>query len=262
MSYWKAVFLGFLQGVAEFLPISSSGHLLVFRNLLNLGDIPLLFDIFLHFATLIVVIFVFRNTIINLIKSLIFYIKGERDNLTMSNMKIVGLMIISTFITGVLGIFISSYSDSFTPAVASILFIVTGFILLFSRGKNNNVKHNIKQGIIIGIAQGIGVFPGISRSGITISAARMAGMDRKTAGEYSFIISIPAIVGALLLDLKDAENLFSAVSPSVLAVAFITTMIVGYVSLNLLLSLLKSEKLHYFSFYLFVIGISGLVLFL
>jgi undecaprenyl-diphosphatase len=119
----------------------------------------------------------------------------------------------------------------------------------------------VKQGIYTGIAQGLGVFPGISRAGITISAALMSGMNREKAGEYSFLISIPAILGALLLKLKEADALFVSVAPVTVAVGFSSAFIVGLLSLLLLLKIVHRGKLYLFSFYLIPLGLLGLVFF-
>ena len=236
MSYIQAIVLGVLQGIAEFLPVSSSGHLLVARNLMSLGEIPQLFDIILHIATLIVVIFVFRERIIILFRTFFRWLVRKSDESDRANLKTIVLILTATFFTASIGIGIDRLDFFQNPKIASIFFIVTAFILWFTRYAKSEKTYGdvgLKEGVLLGIAQGLGVIPGISRSGITISAGLLAGLDREKAGEISFIISIPAIVGALLLKLKDGVQLFSEISPLPVIIAFLTTMIVGYFSLIL-----------------------------
>ncbi len=262
MSILKAVILGIIQGIAEFLPVSSSGHLLVTRNLMDLGDVPVLFDILLHVATLIVVIFVFRKRVSVLFLSLFRWIARKSDSSDRDNLKMIVLIIVATFFTGVLGIVISDMEFFQNPRVVSVFFIITAIILWITKYVKPRSEYSVpglKEGVILGIAQGFGVIPGISRSGITISAALFGGVDREKAGEISFIISIPAIVGALLLELKDGAELISSVSPIAIIFGFITTMIVGYFSLILLMKLIKSGRFYLFSFYLLPLGIIGLL---
>ena len=260
MSILKAVILGIIQGIAEFLPVSSSGHLLVTRNLMDLGDVPVLFDILLHVATLIVVVFVFRERVIALLHSLFRWMIRKSDERDKSNLKMIILILVATFFTGVFGIVINNLEFFQNPRVVSIFFIVTAVILWLTRyvkPRNEYGIPGLKEGILLGIAQGFGVIPGISRSGITISAALLGGIDRNKAGEISFIISIPAIIGAFLFDMKDGAQLMSEVSYLAVIAGFITTMIVGYFSLILLMKLIKSGRFYLFSFYLLPLGVIG-----
>lgn len=263
MTFIKSIVLGIIQGIAEFLPVSSSGHLVVTRNLMNLGDVPLLFDVLLHVATLTVVIFVFRNRIAVIFRSLGRWIIRKSDESDRSNLKTVVIIIVATFFTGVLGIVISKMEFFENPRIVSAFFLVTAVILWttkYAKPRRDYDDLGMKDGVLLGIAQGFGVIPGISRSGITISAGLLGGINRDKAGEISFIISIPAILGALLLEFKDGGALFSEVSPAVMAAGFITTMIVGYFSLILLMKLIKGGKLYFFSFYLVIVGLAGLFL--
>lgn len=261
MSVLKAVILGIIQGIAEFLPVSSSGHLLVTRNLMDLTEVPVLFDVILHVATLIVVIFVFRERVYVLLRSLGRWIARKSDEGDKYNLKMIVLIIVATFFTGVIGIVISKLDFFQNPKIVSIFFLITAVILWtsrFAKPRKDYSDLGIKEGALLGIAQGFGVIPGISRSGITISAGLLGGINRDKAGEISFIISIPAILGALLLELKDGGALLSEVSFPVLAIGFVTTMVVGYFSLVWLMKLISSGRLYFFSFYLVAVGIAGL----
>lgn len=261
MSYLQAFILSVVQGIAEFLPISSSGHLLVIRNFMSLQEAPVIYDILLHFATLVVIVVVYRERIWNLIKVLFQVSQYKKDKEVATGINIILLMVLSTVITAVMGIIIDNLGID-NPAVAYSLFIVTGIILFcgkFFAGERDFKKTGLKDAIFVGLSQGIGVLPGISRSGITITTGVFSGMSRKAASEYSFIIAIPAILGAVVLKIGDAEDLLSVVSLPVVLFSLVVTMIVGYISLKLLLRLINSGKFHYFSFYLIPLGILGLI---
>jgi len=229
-----------------------------------LEDVPMLFDVIMHVATLFVVLIVFRDRVgrllLSLGRTLIFH-RSEEDT---ENLRLFGVIMIATVLTGALGLGIETLEPGTNIKLVSALFIVTGLILVWTRFQQGTVSYGtigVKQGIYTGIAQGLGVFPGISRAGITISAALMSGMNREKAGEYSFLISIPAILGALLLKLKEADALFVSVAPVTVAVGFCSAFIVGLLSLLLLLKIVHRGKLYLFSFYLIPLGIIGLVFF-
>lgn len=258
MNFFQAIFLGALQGVAEFLPISSSGHLLVFRNWLGLGDVPLLFDILLHGATLIVVLVVFRRRIGELLAALFRFALRRKKESDGPLLRLILVILGATVVTGLLGVGISQLQIENYPQVASVCFVITGIILIFSRswqGLHSYGDLGWKHSLFTGFAQGLGVLPGISRSGITISASLFAGLDRERAGEYSFLISIPAIAGAMVLDMKDLGELTSRVEPLMVLAACAAAMIAGFLSLVFLLKLVKKGQLFWFSFYLIPFGI-------
>ena len=262
MTIFQAILLGALQGVAEFLPVSSSGHLVVARAVMDLQDIPQLFDVILHIATLMVVVFVFRSTILRLLKVFGRFLGRrlrEEDN---GDMRLIGTILLASVFTAGLGLGIESLDMGGKPRIVSILFLVTAGVLIVTRflnGKRSYADLKVKDGVLTGIAQGLAVFPGISRSGITITAALGVGMDREKAGEFSFLLSVPAIVGALLLELKDFEDLVAVSSPLVLIAGFITSFVVGLFSLLLLLRLIKGGKLYLFAIYLVPLGVLGII---
>ncbi len=262
MSFLQSLILGALQGITEFLPVSSSGHLVVMREVMEIKAVPPLYDVLLHIATLFVVIIVFRKRIGSILISLFRFFTGKKEEADAENLRLTLVILVATFFTAIVGLGISFLDVGRFPKLVSALFIVTGLILLFARFGKGNMgydKIGVKHGIITGIAQGLGVLPGISRSGITISASLVSGMNREKAGEYSFLISLPAILGALILTLKDSGDLVSSVSPGVMAAGFITAFLVGLGSLLVLLRLIKSGKLYLFCFYLIPLGIAGLL---
>ncbi len=262
VSFFEAVLLGFLQGITEFLPVSSSGHLVIARQFLAIRDIPILFDVLLHVSTLLVVSLVFRAGIVRLICS--FFRLVTLRSVDSEDRGTIFAIIVATFVTAVLGLTVESFSPGEHPRLVAGLFLVTGAILflpkVLSWGGGSRVP-GITTGLIVGAAQGLGVFPGISRSGITITASQGAGLSRERAGEFAFIISIPAILGALVLTLRDLESLSGRIDLPGLAGGMLSSFVVGYISLKLLLRLVRRGNLHYFSFYLVPLGLISLFLF-
>ena len=282
MSTLHSIYLGIIQGIAEFLPISSSGHLAIAQNLFGLEEVPLLFDIFLHLATLLAVCIVFWKKIWELLKCFGRWITKRprpETNESVNNEILTGTekagrrtiiaIIVSTIVTGVIGIVTSKLIPDLSVKFVCAGFLVTAALLIISgiiEKKNaakieNPVQEGVslKQSIVIGLMQGLGTLPGISRSGSTISGALFSKLDRKAAGDYSFIISIPAILGAFVLDLKDLGEVSSTIGmPQVLA-GCIAAFITGFISLKLLMKIIRKGKLAWFSAYLIPAGILGLI---
>ncbi len=263
MNYFQSIILGALQGVAEFLPVSSSGHLVVMRSFMRLDDVPVLFDVLLHVSTLVVVVIVFRERVFRILRALVLGIAGKKDREIKENVRLFLIIVVATVFTVVIGFGISYLSMETKPRIVSLLFIVTGIILLLTRKTGQDTGYNglkFRHGIITGIAQGLGVFPGISRSGITISSALFSGIKKEKVGEFSFLISIPAILGALVLEFRDAGDLFSLVDPGVVFTGIAASFVVGLFSLLLLLRVIERGKLYYFSFYLIPFGVLSFIL--
>ncbi|HQL03997.1 MAG TPA: undecaprenyl-diphosphate phosphatase [Treponemataceae bacterium] len=256
MSIIQAVLLGALQGVAEFLPISSSGHLTLVQHLFGLEDIPLLFDISLHVATLLAVILVFRKLILDLLGTAFRWILRKSTGEDTPKLRMILALIAATGVTGILGILLKKIIPDLPIQVVFAGFMVTAVLLFISskmsrKNEGNEAKSiSLVQGLIIGAAQGIGVLPGISRSGITISASLAAGMDRKTAGEFSFLLSIPAILAAFVLELGDLGTMTQAISVQALLLGCIAAFAVGIFALKFLLALIRKGKLEWFAYYL------------
>jgi len=272
MTAVKALLLGLIQGIAEFLPISSSGHLELFKNILGLTEVPLLFDVLLHIATLFAVVAVLRKRIGAIFAALwrfLFGRKASRDELSQQNLAFVLPIIIATAVTGVIGILIEKVlleeftwmnGTKFVAANMLITAAILGLTAIVKPGERGPERIGKGRAAFIGFAQGIGVFSGISRSGITISAGLFAGLNRETAGELSFLLSIPAILGAFVLTIKDAGSMMATVSFAQLALAFVAALFSGMASLKILLKIIKSGKIYWFAPYLVLVGISGLLL--
>ena len=285
MSVIQGILLGILQGIAEFLPISSSGHLAVAQNLFGLDDIPLLFDVFLHLATLAAVCLYFWRKIWELLKCLGRWIsksskvkENSKDydvvlaQKDLANRKIIIAIILSTIVTGVMGIITSKLIPNLSIKVTCCGFLVTSLFLILSSviekrsskiSQNSDDKKNPSvsklQALIIGFMQGIGTLPGISRSGSTIAGALFCKVDRSLAGEYSFIISIPAILGAFILELKDLSEVSSTIGAAPVIAGCAAAFAAGYISLTLLMKMIKKGKLQYFALYLIPLAILGLI---
>ena len=271
MSILQAFLLGLLQGIAEFLPISSSGHLSLAESLLGLDDIPLLFDILLHLATLLAVVVFFWKKIWQLLCAfgrLIIRRPISNDMLAeeKNRRSFILAIFLATLVTGVLGLIVEKLLGEMPVKFVCLGFIITSFLLIAS---SISVRHSALpeegkspsawQALFIGFAQGIGTLPGISRSGSTIASALFCGLDRTVAGEFSFLVSIPAILGAFLLELKDLSSL-TEIGLSPLAVGFLTAFVCGYLALMFLMKLIKKGRLGWFALYLIPLGLAGLIL--
>ncbi len=263
MSYLDAVILGLIQGVTEFLPISSSGHLLLAQNYLSSQTPPLLFAVLLHLASLITVLFVFRSVVWLYLSNGFRYLGGRRDDPAKLSAKTFLILVAATALTAVIGL---SFPEVENPKTVSLLFIVSGVLFLLPHLFKTKETFSLaqidwKRGLLTGIAQGFAVLPGISRSGTTITAGLLLGMSRESVGEWAFLLFIPAVLGATILEIKDASLLLEQVSLGPLSVAFLVTLTSGFLSIKLLLWLVGKNRLSLFSLYLIPLGILGFFLF-
>ncbi|HEX3076976.1 MAG TPA: undecaprenyl-diphosphate phosphatase [Lachnospiraceae bacterium] len=281
MSLLQAIFMGIVQGIAEFLPISSSGHLSIFKHILHINtDTGILFDIMLHFGTLIAVFIAFFKDIKELIVEgfgilgdflynayilvtnlFVKEKKGFRKVIRTAYRKFVMLIIVSTIPTGIIGILLDDVIEitSETLIVPGLCLLLTGVLLLISDrttlGKKRANDINYLTAGAIGVAQGIATLPGISRSGTTITACLVAGFDKNFAVKYSFIMSVPAILGAAVWKMKDFAT---AGVPSTDVVNYIIGTIVaafiGFICIKTMLVVVRGKKFKYFAYYCFAVG--------
>ena len=261
MSFFQSVVLGIMQGISEFIPISSSGHLVVLRAVMGIGEIPLLYDVILHVATLMVVVWFFRRIIGRIIASLYRWAKRSPVEGDAGNIRLAGVVILATVMTGGIGIAVGQLNLHGYPKLVAAMFLLTAAVLIaahFAAGVHKDAPVTARHGVIVGIVQGFAVIPGISRSGSTIAAALYSGVPREKAAEFSFLISMPAILGATVLEMRDLAGLTSVVSPAAMTAGFFAALIVGYLSLALLVQLVRGGKLWLFSLYLVPLGIWGL----
>ena len=251
MTYIEAIILGIVQGITEFLPISSSGHLVLTQNFLNIDNPGNEIEVLVHMGTLASIFVVFFKDI----KFLIFGIKSK------SNQFFILLLLFATVPSIIIGFTFKDMLESFfdNSVLVSFALILTGLILISSKYfKPKNINHNIFSAIIIGFAQALAIIPGISRSGMTICCALLLGINAKEAARFSFLMAIPVISGAGLLTFVDANHSFS-ILPSVGFASLISSFVVGIVALKWLLKWLAQGKFHYFGFYCILIGMFSLV---
>lgn len=272
MTYLFAVIMGFLQGVAEFLPISSSGHLALFQSFFgmeNFEDTQLFFTVMLHFGTLISVLIYYWADIYQMI---VEFIAGTRDLCTGKKptnippaRRMVWLIIVATLPLAVV-LPVKGYIEEVTSNVTfvSCMLLLTGCLLYLSdriaSGRKTIKTATVKDAILVGIAQSAGTLPGISRSGITISSGMLCGYDRSFAVRFSFLMSLPAVCGATLLELVDAVQggLDTAILPYCL-VGMMVSAVVGYFAIRLVTMLAQKGKFGAFAYYCWAVGGIALV---
>lgn len=275
MNIIEAVILGIVQGLTEFLPISSSGHLIIMQKILGLAnaeDVDLLFDMLLHLGTLIAVFVAFHKMIFSLIKSFILSIpqlfSGKLKWKTADNdQRMIVLLIISVLPLFFVVPFMKKIEDLYSSiTVVGIALMINGIILFLSdkivTGKKNASTMSIKNSAAIGLTQLIAIVPGISRSGSTITAGLLCGLDRSFAARYSFIMSIPTILGGIVLNIihtfKDSGGINTSMLPMYL-IGIIASAFSGLVAIKLLQYLLKSKKFIIFSVYCIVVGFAVII---
>lgn len=248
MNLIESIILGIIQGITEWLPISSSGHLAIVQELFGI-EAPLVLDVLLHFATLLVIFAVFWKDIIKIAKSCLkLDFKSEYGKTAL-------FIIIATIPVILAGYFLHDPIESLFSKlyIVGIALIITGILLFASKKRKRNKKLNYKNTFLVGIVQAISLIPGISRSGSTISTALLLGIQREKAARFSFLLAIPAILGATIFELSQGINI--AETPlSVIFAGMLASFFVGYISLKLLLRLIKQKKFHVFAYYCWVLG--------
>lgn len=281
MSWLQSILMGLIQGLTEFLPVSSSGHLALFKILFHVEtDTGLLFDVLLHIGTLIAVFVVYFKDIISLIKEFICIVIDCIFNLTalirrdgtyrkiVSNgyRKFVVMIIVSTIPTGIIGYVGKDFVEMASEIllIPGICLIITAVLLticdLAKDGSKKAKQASYGNALVIGIAQGIATLPGISRSGTTITACVLSGFDRKFAVKYSFILSLPAILGALVLELKDIGDMaIASTDVAKYVVGMIVAAVVGYICIKAMLLVVRNRKFKYFALYCLVIGVISII---
>ncbi|MDO5825941.1 MAG: undecaprenyl-diphosphate phosphatase [Methanosphaera sp.] len=267
----SAIILGAVQGLAEFLPISSSGHLVLIPYILGV-ETTLAFDTVLHIGTLVAIFTFFWKDIIDLIKGFILslidlsegvdkFMAGLHNSI---QKRFSWLIIIGSIPTALIGFLLKDAVETIfrgTLAVGVFL-IITGLLLYYSeKQRHGNITAktmSFKQSVIIGICQGLAVLPGISRSGATISSGLCLGLEREYAARYSFLLSIPAVLGAGIIQIKDITAI--DVSFGVLIAGFLSSVIFGYLAIKLLMKMIKGWSLNIFAYYCWILGMVTIIL--
>lgn len=251
MAIFQAIILGIVQGITEFFPVSSKGHLVIVQGLFGMKEPKLAFDIFLHLGTLLAVVIYFRNDI--------RWLFGK-------NRKELYYIIIASIPTFIVGFFFKDMIEQYfgMPRVTGYMMLVTGAYLISASVYTRLKKHADKKlglgnSLAVGVAQSVAVLPGISRSGATIVTGILTGMNHHTAFRFSFLLSIPAILGAVLLkSAKIGSSLLNGDAPFFLA-GGIAAMIVGIFTIDVLLRLVKDNKLYLFGIYCIVAGAAVII---
>lgn len=250
----EILILAIIQGVTEWLPISSSGHLVLAQKYMGLS-LPVFFDVALHMGSLLVVLTVFRSEILRILRAVArFDFKSEEGKLALH-------VILGSIATAVVGFFFRDLFESFFSNLWAIgvAFIIAGtfysFLMIFDDRRNQNKQLNHLDAVLIGIAQGIALIPGVSRSGATITTGLLRKVGKQSAFAFSFLLFIPAVVGATVLTAAQAGNLAVAdIDIATMLLGLAITVVVGYFSLKLLRRIVLGGRFHLFAFYCWAIG--------
>ena len=242
----EIIILGIIQGITEFLPISSSGHLVIAQNILGIKSPGNTLEVLFHFGTLMSVVYVFFEDLKQILLTM-----NEKNN-----QSFIFYIIIATLPAVFSGLLLKDYFLKIFDNVHLVGFALcsTGFILILSkRFKNNQKAITFSSSIAVGIAQAIAIIPGISRSGSTISMCMYLGIPPKEAARFSFLLSIPVILGASILGFLEVENTFNYLT---LTVAITTSFVTGVIALKILLKILETGRFYFFGFYCLIAGVS------
>ena len=264
------ILLGLIQGLTEFFPVSSSGHLVIAKYFLKLNLPGAAFEAFLHFGTIVAVVVLFRKDIKELViaffDSIYNLSQGEKiSNIFKNNLssKLAWYLVISTIPAAIIGYTFSSYFEMLfsEPIIAAFMLTITGAFLWYGNkkflgGTKNISKITCKDAIIIGVAQALAIFPGISRSGLTVIAGLSRNLDREFAAKYSFILSIPIIIGASIFKMGEMSSL--NIDLNIMVLSGLVAAISSYGAMKIFIGLLKNRKIYFFSYYLWVL--SGLTI--
>ena len=246
MTVWIAIVLGILQGVTEFLPVSSSGHLVLFQQIFGIEADCLFFDIVVHIGTLVAVLVVFRKSVLEILKHP-FCEKSQK-------------LVFATIPTVIVALlFKDFFKSSFSGNLLFVGFAVTSIMMFVA---DYSCKHNYQYkslsfggAIVMGIFQGFAILPGISRSGSTMTSALVQGTRRNESAEFSFLMSIPAIFGSLVFELFDVGSVPLNISPLTMVIGFVFSMVSGYFAIRLMLKVIKKAKFAWFGVYLLLLSV-------
>ena len=255
-----AIILGILQGITEWLPISSSGHLAIFQFYFQ-EEPPILFDIILHIGSLCVIFYIMRDEIKRVLDSVPSFFSNYRNYTNLKGeQRLIGLVIVASIPTAIIGFtFDSTVIGDFYSEMHLVggCLIFTGILVWLSKDYSGDKQIDdfpIKNALIVGFFQGLAILPGVSRSGSTIAISKMLGMEPVKAARFSFLLFIPAITGATILKIQDIDETISEVGTLSLMLGFLSSVITSYFSINILLNLIKKQQFHYFTPYCILLG--------
>ncbi len=264
MDILDALFLGFVQGLTEWLPVSSSGHLTILQEMRGL-QVPLFFDVLLHVVTALVVLIFLRSDIVDIFKSLSRSLRrwraGERLSeavRTEEGAMTAWFILIGSVPTAIIAIILRSFIESFFSSLTAVgvALLITGGVLAstyFTR-RDTGKGLTTRDSVAIGVVQGLALVPGISRSGTTISTGIFLGADRVKVAKFSFLLAVPTIFGAAIMDIVEGRGATLSIEPLSLAVALIATAIFGFLALKFLMFIISRTRLHVFAPYCLALG--------
>ena len=264
MSFLDAILLGVLQGATEFLPVSSSGHLVLAQHLLGDFEQPgVLFDVLLHLGTMVAVAIYFWRDLTGLVSSL-----WRSDALAAQQRYMTALLIAGSVPTAVIGLLFNDFFIGLfeRPDIVSVMLLVSGSLLWLAEHLRNRElarkEMNFIDALVVGTVQGAAIIPGISRSGSTIAALLLRGVDGETAARFSFLLALPAVCGAALLSLKDLDAVTASGTILPYLAGMFASLITGLLCIHLLMGVVRRRRLHWFALYCWLVGGLGLLYFL
>ena len=267
MDIISIIIQGIIQGLTEFLPVSSSGHLSVAQHFMNVGEESLLISIVLHLGTLVAVFIAFGKTILGIIKEFFLSIRDiVKGEFSWKNMNDERRMMVMIIIATLILVPVYLFKDFFTSVdgdgdiiFEGCAFIFTAILLILSdacvKGYKTGKDISVKDAITVGLFQCVALFPGVSRSGSTTTAGLFCGLTRETAVTFSFILGIPAILGGSLLEIKEVVETGAEIDIVPLAVGFAVAAVVGFLSIKLVKLVIKNDKFKIFGIYTIILGI-------
>jgi undecaprenyl-diphosphatase len=259
LKFFEIVLLGIIQGLTEFFPVSSSGHLVLFQNLFGLREPQLLADVMLHFGTLLSLLVFLRRELAELAQSLGRFCLKPKENVSDPKIKLLFFLFLASLPIAFMGYFFYDFIESLFGSLRAVggALLLTGIFLLLTKLAQEKQKNNIFHPLLIGLLQGFALVPGFSRSGFTIGGALLLGWKRKDAAQFSFLLSIPAILGATLYQLRNIES--TSQSWPLLLVGVIVAGVFGFIALTFLVKLIMRGKFSLFSYYCFFVGFIALL---
>lgn len=264
MTTIQAIILGIIQGLTEFLPVSSSGHLVLFSQLFDVQGSSLIFEIMVHVGTLLAVLVFFRAEVWSLVMAFFKLLRkpGEAKQLVKEDpgCRLLLAIVLGTIPAVIIAfVFKNQIEQLFGSSLfVGLMLIVTGTILYVTEHYKVTTKEltkmSAKDAIIIGCGQAVAIIPGISRSGTTIAMGLFRGLDRESAARFSFLLAIPTILGALVLSLEELFAGTAMMSTGVLAAGFVAAALTGYLAIHFLLDIVRKGRLIWFSYYTWAVG--------
>jgi undecaprenyl-diphosphatase len=258
LSLIEIIILGVIQGLTEFFPVSSSGHLVLFQNLFGLKEPQIFADVMLHVGTLLSLLVFLRRDLLELARGFFLFCQHPKKSSSDPRVKMIFALVLASIPTALIGYFFSGFFESLFASLRAVglALIITGIYLFLTKYVREKNRNFFSHPLIIGFLQGAAIVPGFSRSGLTIGGALFLGWKREEAARFSFLLSIPAILGAALFQFHKID---SGTQPwLILLTGAAVSAVFGYLALTLLVSVIQRGRFFSFSFYCFFAGLTAL----